>query len=166
VTRKPTKPRAQTNITKMSEQEITDYLREKKAAQAALIRENGARIKAELERYCLEKYGISLGHIFISARSGSYQPDINPDLGNPDLARPIESLDFGRQDVRVKGRLRDDNLFTVGDLVRKTERELLRTPNIGRTCMNSIKATLGEMGLRLGMIVPPVEHSNGEDARP
>ena len=49
--------------------------------------------------------------------------------------------------------LKNDNIIYIGDLVQKTESEMLRTPNFGRKSLNEIKEVLGTMGLSLGMDV-------------
>ena len=53
--------------------------------------------------------------------------------------------------VRTSNCLRNDNIITIGDLVRKTESEMLRTPNFGRKSLNEIKEILAEMSLSLNM---------------
>jgi DNA-directed RNA polymerase subunit alpha len=50
--------------------------------------------------------------------------------------------------------LQNDNLVYIGDLVQKSEAEVLRTPNFGRKSLNEIKEVLAKMGLHLGMEVP------------
>jgi DNA-directed RNA polymerase subunit alpha len=50
--------------------------------------------------------------------------------------------------------LRNDNIIYIGDLVQKTEAELLRMPNSGRKSLNEIKKVLAQMGFHLGMEVP------------
>ena len=50
--------------------------------------------------------------------------------------------------------LRNDNIIYIGDLVQKSEIEMLRTPNFGRKSLNEIKEVLGVMSLYLGIEVP------------
>src|SRR5258706_353903 len=50
--------------------------------------------------------------------------------------------------------LKNDNIVYIGDLVQKSEAEMLRTPNFGRKSLNEIKEVLAQMGLHLGMEVP------------
>ena len=55
--------------------------------------------------------------------------------------------------VRSANCLKNDNIVYIGDLVQKSEPEMLRTPNFGRKSLNEIKEVLGTMGLSLGMDV-------------
>jgi len=64
------------------------------------------------------------------------------------LAQPIDHLDLS---VRSMNCLKSDDVFRVGDLVQRTEQEMLRTPNFGRKSLNEIKEVLEKMGLQLGM---------------
>lgn len=64
------------------------------------------------------------------------------------LAQPIEHLDLS---VRSMNCLKSDDIFRVGDLVQRTEQEMLRTPNFGRKSLTEIKEVLENMGLELGM---------------
>src|SRR5712692_2886618 len=59
------------DITQMTDQEIKEYQEQRKATQAALVREKGVKAKAELEKYCLQKYGISLAAIFTASANGT-----------------------------------------------------------------------------------------------
>jgi hypothetical protein len=56
--------------------------------------------------------------------------------------------------VRSANCLKNDNIVYIGDLVQKSEAEMLRTPNFGRKSLNEIKEVLAQMGLHLGMEVP------------
>jgi len=66
------------------------------------------------------------------------------------LSQPIDHLDLS---VRSMNCLKSDNVFYVGDLVQRTEQEMLRTPNFGRKSLTEIKLVLDSMGLELGMEV-------------
>jgi len=66
------------------------------------------------------------------------------------LDQPIDHLDLS---VRSMNCLKSDNVFYVGDLVQRTEQEMLRTPNFGRKSLTEIKVVLESMGLALGMEV-------------
>lgn len=67
---------------------------------------------------------------------------------NPNLLRKVEELELS---VRSANCLKNDNIVYIGDLVQKTEAEMLRTPNFGRKSLNEIKEVLSSMGLKLGM---------------
>ena len=77
---------------------------------------------------------------------------------NRNLLRKVDELELS---VRSANCLKNDNIIYIGDLVQKTEAEMLRTPNFGRKSLNEIKEVLAEMGLSLGMkldgFVPPKE---------
>ncbi len=65
--------------------------------------------------------------------------------------------------VRSMNCLKNDNIIYIGDLVQKTESEMLRTPNFGRKSLNEIKEVLGVMSLYLGMEVPNWPPENIEE---
>ena len=79
---------------------------------------------------------------------------------NKNLLRKVEELELS---VRSANCLKNDNIVYIGDLIQKTEAEMLRTPNFGRKSLNEIKAVLAEMGLHLGMEVPGWPPENIED---
>ncbi len=64
------------------------------------------------------------------------------------LLKKVDELELS---VRSANCLKNDNIIYIGDLVQKTESEMLRTPNFGRKSLNEIKEVLSHMGLRLGM---------------
>ena len=68
-----------------------------------------------------------------------------------------------RLSVRSANCLKNDNIVYIGDLVQKTEAEMLRTPNFGRKSLNEIKEVLAQMGLHLGMEVPGWPPENIEE---
>src|SRR3546814_749332 len=70
---------------------------------------------------------------------------------NRNLLRKVDELELS---VRSANCLKNDNIIYIGDLVQKTEAEMLRTPNFGRKSLNEIKEVLSQMGLHLGMEVP------------
>lgn len=76
---------------------------------------------------------------------------------NPNLLRKVEDLELS---VRSMNCLKGDNIVYIGDLVQKSESEMLRTPNFGRKSLNEIKEVLSQMGLSLDMQVPgwPLEN--------
>jgi DNA-directed RNA polymerase subunit alpha len=67
---------------------------------------------------------------------------------NKNLLRKVDELELS---VRSANCLKNDNIIYIGDLVQKTEQEMLRTPNFGRKSLNEIKEVLAQMGLHLGM---------------
>src|SRR5947209_2604147 len=72
-----------------------------------------------------------------------------PDLAfNPAFLKKVDELELS---VRSANCLKNDNIVYIGDLVQKTEAEMLRTPNFGRKSLNEIKEVLAQMGLHLGM---------------
>tara|TARA_B100001996_G_scaffold382554_1_gene374688 strand:+ start:283 stop:1311 length:1029 start_codon:yes stop_codon:yes gene_type:complete len=70
---------------------------------------------------------------------------------NRNLLRRVDELELS---VRSMNCLKNDNIIYIGDLVQKTESEMLRTPNFGRKSLNEIKELLSQMSLYLGMEVP------------
>ena len=79
---------------------------------------------------------------------------------NPNLLRKVDELELS---VRSANCLKNDNIVYIGDLVQKTEQEMLRTPNFGRKSLNEIKEVLTHMGLHLGMEIPDWPPENVED---
>ena len=69
-------------------------------------------------------------------------------LINKNLLRKVDELELS---VRSANCLKNDNIVYIGDLVQKSEAEMLRTPNFGRKSLNEIKEVLANMGLHLGM---------------
>ncbi|MGG7643260.1 DNA-directed RNA polymerase subunit alpha [Rhodovulum sp. YNF3179] len=67
---------------------------------------------------------------------------------NPLLLKKVDELELS---VRSANCLKNDNIVYIGDLIQKTEAEMLRTPNFGRKSLNEIKEVLSSMGLHLGM---------------
>ena len=79
---------------------------------------------------------------------------------NKNLLRKVDELELS---VRSANCLKNDNIVYIGDLVQKTEAEMLRTPNFGRKSLNEIKEVLAQMGLHLGMEVPNWPPENIEE---
>ncbi len=69
---------------------------------------------------------------------------------SPALLKKVDELELS---VRSANCLKNDNIVYIGDLIQKTEGEMLRTPNFGRKSLNEIKEVLAQMGLHLGMDV-------------
>ena len=70
---------------------------------------------------------------------------------NRNLLKRVEELELS---VRSMNCLKNDNIIYIGDLVQKSEGEMLRTPNFGRKSLNEIKEILNGMSLYLGMEIP------------
>src|SRR6201998_1000762 len=84
-----------------------------------------------------------------------------PDLAfNPAFLKKVDELELS---VRSANCLKNDNIVYIGDLVQKTEAEMLRTPNFGRKSLNEIKEVLANMGLHLGMEIQNWPPENIED---
>jgi len=79
---------------------------------------------------------------------------------NKNLLRKVDELELS---VRSANCLKNDNIIYIGDLVQKTEQEMLRTPNFGRKSLNEIKEVLAHMGLHLGMEIPDWPPENIEE---
>ncbi len=75
---------------------------------------------------------------------------------DPILLRPVDDLELT---VRSANCLKAENIYYIGDLIQRSENELLKTPNLGRKSLNEIKDVLAARGLTLGMKLeswPPV----------
>ncbi|MGU3493407.1 DNA-directed RNA polymerase subunit alpha [Xanthobacteraceae bacterium A53D] len=79
---------------------------------------------------------------------------------NPALLKKVDELELS---VRSANCLKNDNIVYIGDLIQKSETEMLRTPNFGRKSLNEIKEVLASMGLHLGMEVPGWPPENIEE---
>jgi DNA-directed RNA polymerase subunit alpha len=79
---------------------------------------------------------------------------------NRNLLRKVEELELS---VRSANCLKNDNIIYIGDLVLKSESDMLRTPNFGRKSLNEIKEVLSQMGLYLGMETPDWPPENIEE---
>ncbi len=79
---------------------------------------------------------------------------------NPALLKKVDELELS---VRSANCLKNDNIVYIGDLIQKSEAEMLRTPNFGRKSLNEIKEVLAQMGLHLGMEVPGWPPDNIDD---
>jgi len=92
--------------------------------------------------------------VFINFDEIGAEPDVQspeecgPEPANPHLSRPVEDLELS---VRSANCLRNANIRFIGELVQRTETEMLKTKNFGRKSLNEIKQLLYDMGLGLGM---------------
>ncbi|MCP5271545.1 MAG: DNA-directed RNA polymerase subunit alpha [Burkholderiaceae bacterium] len=71
----------------------------------------------------------------------------NQKIFDPILLRPVDELELT---VRSANCLKAENIYYIGDLIQRTETELLKTPNLGRKSLNEIKEVLASRGLTLG----------------
>ena len=70
---------------------------------------------------------------------------------NENLLRKVDELELS---VRSANCLKNENIFYIGDLIQRTEADMLKTPNFGRKSLNEIKALLSGMNLSFGMTIP------------
>jgi DNA-directed RNA polymerase subunit alpha len=114
---------------------------EEAVRQAARILVEQLSVFAALEgaEPSMDLGGVSGGLITSIGRS----PQIDPIL-----LRPVDDLELT---VRSANCLKAENIFYIGDLIQRTENELLKTPNLGRKSLNEIKEVLASRGLTLGM---------------
>jgi|TARA_B100000315_G_C14506231_1_gene554741 DNA-directed RNA polymerase subunit alpha len=101
--------------------------------------------------------------LFINFEEPSREPSqesVHDPAFNPNLLRKVDELELS---VRSANCLKNDNIIYIGDLVQKTEGEMLRTPNFGRKSLNEIKEVLSQMGLHLGMQIPDWPPENIEE---
>ena len=94
-----------------------------------------------------------------AAQGGAVEVDDSASI-NRYLLKKVDELELS---VRSANCLKNDNIIYIGDLVQKTESEMLRTPNFGRKSLNEIKEVLSHMGLRLGMEIPGWPPENIEE---
>ena len=81
---------------------------------------------------------------------------------DPILLRPVDDLELT---VRSANCLKAENIYYIGDLVQRTEVELLKTPNLGKKSLNEIKDVLASRGLSLGLRLdnwPPASLRNDD----
>ncbi|WP_076072633.1 DNA-directed RNA polymerase subunit alpha [Sphingomonas montana] len=98
--------------------------------------------------------------IAVPPSSGGVDPEGDSNQLNRYLLKKVDELELS---VRSANCLKNDNIIYIGDLVGKTEAEMLRTPNFGRKSLNEIKEVLASMGLRLGMEIPGWPPENIEE---
>jgi DNA-directed RNA polymerase subunit alpha len=97
---------------------------------------------------------------FEEPRHAVEKESLGEPLINKNLLRKVDELELS---VRSANCLKNDNIVYIGDLVQKTEAEMLRTPNFGRKSLNEIKEVLANMGLHLGMEIPAWPPENIEE---
>ena len=90
--------------------------------------------------------------VFVSFEEEEEKQETKEELDyNPFLLKKVDELELS---VRSRNCLQNDNIVYIGDLVNKTESEMLRTQNFGRKSLNEIKDVLSKFNLRFGMEVP------------
>jgi DNA-directed RNA polymerase subunit alpha len=100
-----------------------------------------AKILVEQLAVFAQLEGSELAAFEAPAQRGSAQFD-------PILLRPVDELELT---VRSANCLKAENIYYIGDLIQRSENELLKTPNLGRKSLNEIKEVLASRGLTLGM---------------
>lgn len=93
----------------------------------------------------------------------SFQPEQAGSQVDPLLLRPVEELELP---VRAANCLKAENIYLIGDLVQRSENDLLKTPNLGKKSLMEIKSVLSQRGLSLGMMLenwPPSESTEQQE---
>ncbi|THF61313.1 DNA-directed RNA polymerase subunit alpha [Pseudothauera rhizosphaerae] len=112
------------------------------------IETNGAVDPEEAIRYAAR---VLMDQLSVFADLEGTPTDIEapkPQTIDPVLLRPVDDLELT---VRSANCLKAENIYYIGDLIQRTETELLKTPNLGRKSLNEIKEVLASRGLTLGM---------------
>ena len=104
--------------------------------------------------------GMAGGGASAGGMGGAGEATTDTNQLNRYLLKKVDELELS---VRSANCLKNDNIIYIGDLVQKTEAEMLRTPNFGRKSLNEIKEVLSSMGLRLGMDIPGWPPENIEE---
>ncbi|MDR3214512.1 MAG: DNA-directed RNA polymerase subunit alpha [Azoarcus sp.] len=112
------------------------------------IETNGAVDPEEAIRYAARVLMDQLA-VFADLQDTRIDVPIKTDIVvDPVLLRPVDDLELT---VRSANCLKAENIYYIGDLIQRTETELLKTPNLGRKSLNEIKEVLASRGLTLGM---------------
>jgi DNA-directed RNA polymerase subunit alpha len=116
------------------------------------IETNGA-ISAEDAVRASAKILVEQLAVFAQLEGGEIDTIVSPAIRgstqfDPVLLRPVDELELT---VRSANCLKAENIYYIGDLIQRTENELLKTPNLGRKSLNEIKEVLASRGLTLGM---------------
>lgn len=125
-------------------------------AYAARILQDQLQVFVHFE----EAMSASSPMIGMAAPSSSSSDESDANQLNRYLLKKVDELELS---VRSANCLKNDNIIYIGDLVQKSEAEMLRTPNFGRKSLNEIKEVLSSMGLRLGMDIPGWPPENIEE---
>jgi len=99
--------------------------------------------------------------VFVNLEGSDEEPDEEPESHiDPILLRPVDDLELT---VRSANCLKAENIYYIGDLIQRTEVELLKTPNLGKKSLTEIKDVLASYSLSLGMRLenwPPASIDN------
>jgi DNA-directed RNA polymerase subunit alpha len=125
-------------------------------AYAARILQDQLQVFVHFE----EAMAASSPMIGMAAPSSMSSDESDANQLNRYLLKKVDELELS---VRSANCLKNDNIIYIGDLVQKSEAEMLRTPNFGRKSLNEIKEVLSSMGLRLGMDIPGWPPENIEE---
>ena len=88
-------------------------------------------------------------NVFVDLKSDAVkEPEEQEDKIDPILLRPVDDLELT---VRSANCLKAENIYYIGDLIQRTEVELLKTPNLGKKSLTEIKDVLASKGLSLGL---------------
>ena len=109
----------------------------------AITPEEAVRQSARILMDQLQVFGALEGMAESALAQSSRAPQVDPIL-----LRPVDDLELT---VRSANCLKAENIYYIGDLIQRTENELLKTPNLGRKSLNEIKEVLAARGLTLGM---------------
>ena len=120
-----------------------ERLQAKRAAKKAADASRGERRALAMKRERL------LAKRVAKRAAAAAAADLTP--FNPAFLTRVDELELS---VRTSNCLKSHNIVYIGDLVQKSEAEMLRTPNFGRKCLNEIKEVLAQVGLHLGMEEP------------
>ena len=113
----------------------------------AIAAEDAVRSSAKILVEQLASFAqLESGEIAFPAASGTTRA--SGATFDPILLRPVDELELT---VRSANCLKAENIYYIGDLIQRTENELLKTPNLGRKSLNEIKEVLASRGLTLGM---------------
>ena len=114
---------------------------------------DAARIRGEIERN-LHRFLVEQLAVFAQLEGSELAAFDAPSSArnaqqfDPLLLRPVDELELT---VRSANCLKAENIYYIGDLIQRSENELLKTPNLGRKSLNEIKEVLASRGLTLGM---------------
>jgi DNA-directed RNA polymerase subunit alpha len=125
-------------------------------AYAARILQDQLQVFVHFE----ESMAASSPMIGLAAAPSASSDESDANQLNRYLLKKVDELELS---VRSANCLKNDNIIYIGDLVQKSEAEMLRTPNFGRKSLNEIKEVLSSMGLRLGMDIPGWPPENIEE---